>query len=184
MSFARGRGNAAASPHHQAWVWAIVVARLTDHRAQCSSHILVTALNHSERRIDENHRAILLDDAVARSYQPTAPAAPAQARFDDFNLDMDRVARHNRTFDIQLHMEKRKACMLHCGLREQALAEAIGQWCRDRPSLDIGLVPQEFNVREQDLGIAGAVAEIDNIDFGNGSADRLKLFANRKILEK
>ena len=96
---------------------------------------------------------------------------------------MDRVAGEDRVLDIEFHVQKGKAGVLHCRLHQQSLGKGIDERRRRQTLLDVGLMREEFEVGEQHLDHAGAVDEIGDVGLGNGATDRLELPSDRQILE-
>jgi len=96
---------------------------------------------------------------------------------------VDRVAGKDRILDIQFHVQKREAGVLHCRLHEEPFGEGIDEGRRRQPLFEVRFMSEEFEVREQHLDHAGAVDEIGDVGLGDGAADRLELPADRQILK-
>src|SRR5579884_1384545 len=141
------------------------------------------AFHHAQRRIGEDGRAVLLDDAVAGADEAAAGAAFRQPRLDDLAFAMDRVAGNDRGVDVEFHVQEGEAGVLHRRLRQEPLGKAVDKRARRRTALNVALVGEEFDIREENLDHAGAVDEVGDVGLGDGAADRLEAAADRQVLE-
>ena len=62
------------------------------------------------------------------------------ARLDNLALGADRVAGKDRTFDMELHVQKSEAGVLYRRLHQQALGKGTDERHRREASPDIGFV--------------------------------------------
>lgn len=126
---------------------------------------------------------MLISNDVASADEPSIWPAVTPARLDDFALHMYRVVHEGGAFDVVLHAEKSKTCVLHGGLYKQALRKAEHQRTWRRSILNVRLMFQKLEVRKKDLGHSGAIDEIDDIGLGDRTADRLEASTERQIFE-
>jgi len=136
-----------------------------------------------KRGVGQCHSAVLFDDTGAGTNETAVGAARAATRLDDFAFGIDRVAGKDGVLDIELHMQKRKAGMLHRRLDQEALGKGVDQRRRCEALLDVRFMREEFEVGEQHLHHASAVDEVGDVGFSDSAPDRFKLSPERQILE-
>src|SRR5690606_18112967 len=96
---------------------------------------------------------------------------------------MNGIAGDHRPCDIQFHTEKGDAGMLQAGREHETFGDGIDKRARrDASALDIGMVGEIFEIREQDLRHAGCADEVDDIRLGYRAGNGPKAPPDRQIL--
>src|ERR1700737_5396503 len=110
----------------------------TTHIAPTSSETALgaAAFDHAQWRVGQGAGAILLDDADAGAHEAAARPAAAQPRLADLALGMDRVAGKDRVLDIELHVQKGQAGVLHRRLHQKTPGKGVDECCRRQTLLD------------------------------------------------